>query len=320
MKKTIIFKEENKIRLDKFLQREVFLDMEITRGEIIRQIKEGNIIIDGKKVKPSYILKTDDEIEIDISEKEKMLVPNKNVKFEIIAQDENIIAINKPAGLQVHPSFKNENDTLVNGLLHYFPEIGMVGDAPEVRPGIVHRLDQGTSGVIVVARNQAAYLWLKKKFKNREMKKRYWAVVHGAPEKNGSIDSPLARAANYKKQIVATEKTKTKIRAAVTEFVRLKKNDEYALLEVSPLTGRTHQIRVHLTSIGHPIFGDEKYTCKKFPNKEIASRLFLHAKKLEFEENGRRYQFEAPLPADFHDFLKNAGLLPQGVDEKGIKG
>jgi 23S rRNA pseudouridine1911/1915/1917 synthase len=317
MKKIITFEKFAKTRIDKFLMEEFFLNMEITRGEIIRQIKEGNILVDGKRVKPSYMLRTGDKIEINISEKEKDLVSNKAVKFRVIAQDENMIVINKPAGLQVHPSTRNETDTLVNGLLCKFPEIGNVGDAPKIRPGIVHRLDRGTSGVLIVARNQETYLSLKKKFKNREMRKKYWAIVYGTPEKNGIIDTPLARAADYKKQIIAGEKTRTKIRTAVTEYEALVTSDKFALLEVSPKTGRTHQIRVHLTSIGHPILGDEKYMCKKFAIDDNTKRLFLHAKSLEFEMHGKKYQFAAPLPLDFQNFLVEEGLYSRGLTERG---
>lgn len=290
-----------------------FLNMAIPRGEIIRQIKKGAVLVDEKIVKPSYLLKQGDKISFSIEEKVQALLPNKKITFEILYQDENIIAINKPSGLQVHPSTKNETDTLVHGLLHKFPEIASVGDVPEIRPGIVHRLDRSTSGVLIVARNQTTYLQLKKKFQSREIRKRYWAVVYGCPEKQGFIDSPLARATDYKKQIIATEKTKTKIRAAATDFKKLSSSDQYALLEVSPHTGRTHQIRVHLTSIGHPIVGDEKYTHKQFMDEKKTPRLLLHAKNIEFENSGREYAFEAPLPPDFQDFLKKNNLWPEGL-------
>ena len=317
MKETVIFKKNAKQRIDKFLKEEIFLNMEMTRGEIIRQIKNGSVLVNKMPVKPSYLLKKNDEVEMDITEGAVVLSPNKNVKFGIIFQDENMIVVDKPAGLQVHPSTKNESNTLVHGLLYKFPEIGNVGDAPETRPGIVHRLDRGTSGVLIVARNQKTFLSLKQKFKNREMKKKYWAVTYGAPEKSGIIDAPLARAAHYKKQIVASGKTKTKIRAAVTEFITLEKSEKYALLEVSPRTGRTHQIRVHLTSIGHPIVGDEKYAQKKFSNEETAPRLFLHALTLEFEHDGQKYKFASPAPADFQDFLEKNGLWPKGLTKRG---
>ena len=313
MKKTVVYEKFAKQRVDKFLKEEFFLDKKKTRGEIVRQIKDGNVLVDGKGIKPSHLLKQGEKVEFDMTEEVAGLAPNKNVKFGIISQDENMLVVDKPAGLQVHPSSRNEKDTLVNGLLYRFPEISDVGDAPKTRPGIVHRLDRGTSGVMVVARNQEIYSWLKKKFKEREMRKKYWAVVYGEPSPKGIIDAPLARAANYKKQIIAGKKTRTKIRSAVTEYETLKTFQGMSLLEVFPRTGRTHQIRVHLTSIGHPIVGDEKYARKQSVFKSDAARLLLHAKSLTFEEAGKKYKFEAPLPDDFRVFLEKTGLLPEGL-------
>ncbi len=310
MEKIIVEKFKAGKRIDKFLKEGVFLNEEITRGEIIRQIKSGHVLVSGKQIKPSYILKENDEIDLNLSEKVATTLPNENVFFEIIFKNENFLIINKPAGLQVHPDFKRQRNTLANGLLFRFPEISEVGDAPELRPGIVHRLDQGTSGVMLVARNQKTFLALKEKFKNREIEKKYWAVVFGTPPKSGTIDAPMARAANYKKQIIAVTKTKTKIRSAVTEYETLKSAGEFSLVEASPKTGRTHQIRVHLSSLGHPILGDEKYTKKDTPKNVEAKRLMLHAKNLKFELDGQKYEFEAPLPDDFQEFLGRKELLP----------
>lgn len=312
MKKTIIFKEENKIRLDSFLKKEVFLDAEVTRGEIIRQIKNGNVLVNSEKVKPSYMLKPNDKIRIDFEERAAGLKKDKNIKFNVIYEDKNFIIIDKPYGLQVHPDFRKQQDTLVNGLLAQYPEIENIGDAPETRPGIVHRLDRETSGVLVVARNQKTFLALKEKFKKREMQKTYLAVVHGKTEKAGMIDAPLAAAADYKKQVVADTRTKTKIRSAVTEYKTLESTDKFSLVEVSPKTGRTHQIRVHLSHISHPILGDNKYLSKEYDPID-APRLMLHAKSLEFEFLGEKCFFEAPIPEDFRKFLENHAILPIGL-------
>ena len=314
MEKKIVFEGEIKERLDKFLKREVFLNMDATRGEVIRQIREGNVLVNNEKIKPSYMLKAEDVIRIEVLEKKSGLELDQKMKLEIIAQNDDFVVINKPVGLQVHPDFRKTQDTLVNGLLYKFPEIKNVGDMPELRPGIVHRLDRATSGVLIVAKNQQTFLELKQKFKDRKMKKIYWAVVYGRTEENGVIDAPLASAADYKKQIVADAKTRTKIRSAMTDYVTLKNFDKFSLLEVSPRTGRTHQIRVHLSSIGHPIVGDEKYARKEFVNDD-APRLFLHAKSLEFEMAGQKYKFIAPLPTDFAEFLEKNGLKSvKGID------
>ncbi len=319
--KTIIFKRKLGIRIDKFLSavesladktEKRFFDLKITRGEIIRQIKNENILVNGKKVKPSYILKENDDISI-IKEQGSMnnIMPNRNIKLEIIYQDENIIVVNKPAGMQVHPvkSLSDHgaslDDTLVNGLLYHFPETESVGEDP-MRPGIVHRLDKDTSGVMVVARNQKAFFKLKEKFKNKKVVKKYWAVLVGRMEnKKGRIEKSIARSSDYRKQIIAGKKTRTKIREAVTEYKCLKDLNGYCLVEVTPKTGRMHQIRVHMTSIGHSVAGDKKYFFKsKDKNKKVFGRQMLHAKTLEFELEGQKMKFEADLPKDFKEAIK----------------
>jgi 23S rRNA pseudouridine1911/1915/1917 synthase len=313
--KLIINKNNLGMRIDKFLKEEVFFnDEKITRGEIIRNIKEGNITLNERIIKPSYALRENDEVEINIPEKHKEVVPNRNVKFSVIYQDKNIIAINKPAGLQIHPSMKNEIDTLVNGLIAKFPEMKNVGDNPENRPGIIHRLDKETSGVMVVARNQRASLELKKKFKNREVAKKYLAIVRGEMKKgeSGIIDKAIARAASYKKQVIAGRKTKTIIRPAMTEYSVLDSSRGYSLVEVMPKTGRMHQIRVHLSSIGHPIAGDKKYGSMSKVADMSVGRHMLHAENLQFELFSKNYSFGAKIP---DDFLRILGIL----DLKSIK-
>jgi 23S rRNA pseudouridine1911/1915/1917 synthase len=313
MKKIIIQKNNSGQRIDKFLKQEIFLNMDMTRGEIIRQIKNDCVLLNEKTTKPSHILKENDELKINIVEKNTELKPNKNIKFGIIYQDENIIVVNKPAGLQVHPGEKNEKDTLVNGLLHKFPEIKNIGDEAAVRPGIVHRLDRDTSGIIVIARNQKTFDALKEKFKNREISKKYLAVVYGKlKNKSGVIEKSIARSKDYKKQTIAGAKTKTKIRPAKTEYKVLKEWENYSLLKVSPRTGRMHQIRIHFSSIGYPIVGDEKYYLKNIKKNLSTKRQLLHSQSINFEMNGKKMEFEAESPEDFRDFIR-------GVDEKQIK-
>lgn len=338
MKDIIVSKINVGERIDRFLKREVFFDEKITRGEIIRNIKSGNVLVhphtktnnkesesiknknnkkenfgvgvNDKTIKPSYILRENDQIEINIPEKKAGIIANKNVKFQIIFENENFVVIDKPAGVQVHPSEKNEADTLVSGLLCKFPEIGTVGDEPENRPGIVHRLDKDTSGIMLVAKNQKTFLELKEKFQKHEIYKTYWAVTHGKLErKKGTIDKSLARSRNYKKQTVANAKTQTTIRPAITEYEVIRETPKYSLVELKPKTGRTHQIRIHLFSIGHPILGDEKYRLKNIKSQEGVLRQLLHAKKIKFSLNGKNFDFEATLPEDFLVFLKKAKLF-----------
>lgn len=308
MNKIIITKENSEIRLDVFLAKEFF---SFTRGEIIRNIRNGKILINSRAVKPSYKLKEGDEIESNIVFEKAEIIPNEEIKLQILHSDENIIVVNKPAGLQVHPSSTEKEATLVNALIAKFPEIKNVHDdslGAFLRPGIVHRLDKDTSGVMVVARNQKTFDELKEMFQNREIHKKYITLVFGQlKEKKGIITKAIAKSANYKKQSIANEKTKTKIRSAITRFKVLNKFKNYSLIEAEPLTGRMHQIRIHFFSIGHPVVGDKKYQLKslKKQNLKNADRQLLHAKELKFELFNEKYLFSAPIPYDFQDFIKN---------------
>ncbi|OGI16344.1 MAG: hypothetical protein A2Z52_00625 [Candidatus Moranbacteria bacterium RBG_19FT_COMBO_42_6] len=308
--KIIIDQNNCKQRIDKFLVKELF-SSGMTRGEIIRNINSGKVLVNGIRTKPSHILKKNDEIKIDIKKEDKKLIPNKKVKLEIVYSDKNIIVINKPAGLQVHP-VKLEQDTLANGLLAQFPEIKNITDGSkdsELRPGIVHRLDKDTSGIMLVARNQTTFDELKKLFQSRKIKKEYLAIVFGKlRNKKGVIEKPIARSKNYKKQTIAGTRTRTKIRPAVTEYEVLKEYTDYSLVAVQPKTGRTHQIRIHLSALGHPIIGDGKYKLKKIKITGKADRQLLHAKKIVFRLFGKNYSFQAPLPENFALFL--SGLTP----------
>jgi len=308
MKMIKIERKDVRKRIDKFLKKGIFFDDKITRGEIIRNIKSGNVLVNGKEIKPSYILKENDKVEINIEEKNKKIATNKDIKLKIIFKNNYFVVVNKPAGLKVHPNNFNETDTLVNGLLSKFPEIENVGEE-KLRPGIVHRLDKDTSGLMVVARNQKTFEELKKKFQDREVEKKYLAIVYGHLEnKEGKIEAPIARAMNYKKQKIAQGRVRGKIRPAVTLYKVLKNLGKFDLVEAQPKTGRMHQIRVHLASIGHPVVGDEKYKRKEFKDLPSAKRQMLHAKELKFNLEGKEYNFSAEPPADFAEFLKKVSL------------
>lgn len=308
MKKIVINNKNSGIRLDKFLVRE-FFSLGLTRGEIIRRIKNGKVLVlvNGKKVKSSYILHQNDTISYKLLTTNYRLIPNSNLKIKIIYQDENIIAVDKPAGLSVHPSKLEEKDTLVNFLTYKFPEIENIHDNlgdSWMRPGVVHRLDKDTSGVMVIARNIKVFEELKKLFKEHKVEKKYLAIVYGKPkEKEGVIEKPIARAATYKKQVIAGRKTKTKIREAVTHYKVLKEFTNHSLLEVIPKTGRMHQIRIHLFSISHPVVGDKLYKLKKV-KKIKAPRQLLHAENLKLKLFGKNYSFHSALPDDFKKSVK----------------
>ncbi len=306
--KIIIEKKYSGQRIDKFLKEGIFFDEEITRGEIIKNIKSGNVLANGKEIKPSYILKEDDVLNLQLATCNSQLIPSCEIIPDIIYQDENFIVVNKPAGLKVHPNDFDEINTLVNILISKFPEMENVGEE-KLRPGIVHRLDKDTSGLMVVARNQKTFEELKKKFQDREVEKKYVAIVCGHLEnKEGKIEAPIARAMNYKKQKIAQGRVRGKIRPAITLYKVLENLENFDLVEAQPKTGRMHQIRVHLASVGHPVAGDEKYARKEFKNLPGAKRQMLHAKELKFNLEGKDYNFSAEPPVDFVAFLKQITL------------
>jgi len=319
--------------------------------------------VEGKIVKPFYLLRESDLVVFapgfTLPESARLL-PNPNIKLDIIYEDDNVIVINKPAGLSVHPRqdkagrplLSEVNTTLVSGLLAYYPAIANVGDSitspypspskgegtefasipsppfeggekegvtsPLLRPGLVHRLDKDTSGVMIIAKNQTSFEWLKAQFKERQTAKKYLALAHGSLKaKQGEIKTLLARAkenptkqkvlprinADLKTPLIDAE-TKTKGKEAITEYKVLKEFKDYTLLEASPKTGRLHQIRVHLAHIGHPIAGDAKYGAKLLPSPPGLTRQFLHAQELEITlPDGQEKTFLAPLPAELQTVL-----------------
>lgn len=226
-----------------------------------------------------------------------------NAAPEIIYEDRNFLVIGKPAGLMVHAARRGgEAATLAGWLLRKYPELAAVGDDPALRPGIVHRLDKDTSGVMLAARNQGYFEYLKSLFQKHEIRKTYLAIVRGVPAKqSGTINAPIGiRNGTIKRSIHSTRMAKEAVTAYRVRKIFIKGNatERYSLLEVNPRTGRTHQIRVHLASIGHPVVGDRLYGAKVQP--PWAGRLMLHALSLEFASpDGKRMKFEAGPPDDF---------------------
>ena len=308
----VVKKEDLGNRLDKYLVENEDLReelSELTRGDFARAIKGGDILVNGNKVKPSYSLKNEDRIEINISKRESRLLPNSKVKINTIHEDKNILVINKLVGVQIHPGVLNEKDTLVSGLIYRYPEIIGVGDESVdawLRPGIVHRLDKDTSGVLIVARNKKSFDELKKLFKDRGVTKKYLALVYGkVSPKEGVIDAPIARATSYKKQVIAGKKTKTTIREATTKYSVKKEFKNYSLVEVMPKTGRMHQIRVHFSHLGNPIMGDKIYKKKEFSGSNFPhpERQLLHASEINFELFNEKYSFKSELPEDMLSYV-----------------
>jgi len=283
--------------------------MGFSRGDFSRAIKKGEVMVNDLNVKPSYKTNLDDKITINMKKVEEKLTPNAEIKLDIIFENPDFIIINKPAGIQVHPDFNEKTNTIVNGLIACYPEIAKLEDdhvySFQMRPGIVHRLDKETSGVLIIAKNKKSFLEFKMMFKEKMIAKKYLAITYGIPqEKKGTIDKPLARTSNYRKQTIAGKRTRTKIREALTNYEVIKNlGENFSLIEVTPQTGRTHQIRVHLSSIGHPIVGDNLYRKKNYEKFEGASRHMLHASEIAFELNGEKFNFIAPLPKDFEEIL-----------------
>ncbi|KKS26532.1 MAG: Pseudouridine synthase [Parcubacteria group bacterium GW2011_GWA2_42_11] len=279
-------------------------------------------MVNSKPTKPSYALQENDKVEsapgfIIPDATMTQILPNPEIKLNIIHEDNNILVINKPAGIAVHPRQDKNHaplaseilSTLVSELLAHYPPLAEVGDDPAIRPGIVHRLDKDTSGVMIIAKNQFSFDWLKKQFQDRLAQKKYLALVNGIVKNDaGIIDQPLARS--------QTDPTKQKISAdgkpAITEYKVRQRFKDYTLLEVLPRTGRLHQIRVHLNFINHPVVGDKKYG----PGHRLLpfnlSRQFLHAAELKIilpasmsdEPNNQEKTFVAPLPKDLSDTLE----------------
>lgn len=271
-----------------------------SRAQVQRLISDGRGLVNGKRRKPSYKLKVNDRIEVDnAAQKESRLQPER-IPLNVIHEDEHFIVIDKSSGMVVHPGAGRQTNTLANALLYQFPEIEGVG--PEEKPGIVHRLDKETSGVILVARTTVAYQELQRQFKAREVEKFYLGLVWGKmPQEAGTITWAIGRHTKHGERMsIKTNKP----RIAETRYRVEKSLGEFTLLEVRPITGRTHQIRVHLAASGHPIVGDARYGRKK--KTSGCPRLFLHAHLLTFAHplSSERMSFRSPLPFDLTQFLE----------------
>ena len=284
-------------RLDVFLSAHL---SDLSRAQVQKLIADQKVRLNNTWTKPSHILKEGDIVEVEDREltRKSSLLPE-NIPLDIIHSDQHIIVLNKPAGLVVHPGAGVEKGTLVNALIHHFPGIERVGH-PE-RPGIVHRLDKETSGVMVVARTDKAYSELKRQFKAREVEKVYMGLVRGHVQvADGRIDWALGRHPRHRQRIsIRTKKPK----AALTLYSVKKTFPDFTLLEIKPVTGRTHQIRVHFAASGHPIVGDARYGGKDMARRQ--QRLFLHAWHIVFTHPVSKalLEFYAPLPPEFQDII-----------------
>lgn len=288
-------------RLDKFLV-EKFPDL--SRTQLQKLITEEKILVNQKKASKHYFLVEGDLIDynFDLNEEKNKknitLKPNKNIKLNIVFEDANYLVLNKPAGIVVHPSESHpENDTLINGVIAHYPEIINVGE-DKLRYGVIHRLDREVSGLIVLAKTQPAFLHLKKQFKDRAVYKEYLAMVHGIlEEKSGRIDLNIERSKTKGYKMAARPDQSGK--EAITDYKVIKEEKNFSLLKVIIRTGRTHQIRVHLSALGYPVVGDKIYRPKSLKTRIKLDRIFLHAHKLKFKNlEEEELSFKQELPSD----------------------
>lgn len=297
MNKLIIVDEDTtKKRIDAYLSEKE----EYSRMAIQRLINDGKIIVNGKKIKASYKVQNGDKIKIEEEKPKEIELKAQNIPLEVLYEDNDIIVVNKPKGMVVHPANGNPDGTLVNAIMAICKD-SLSGIGGEIRPGIVHRLDKNTSGAIIIAKNDKAHIALSNQLKNHEIKKTYFALVRGiVKESNATINMPIARSKNDRKKMAVDKNGKE----AITHFKVLERFDDCTLLEVNIETGRTHQIRVHLSHIGYPIIGDDVYSNGK--NRWNVKGQCLHAKSLDFKHpiTGKQIHIEAPLPKYFTDILK----------------
>lgn len=274
MEKKEIIKVEEKIsgeRIDSYLAKR----LELTRTRVQELIKEEQIKVNYKKIKSSYKIEENDEIEVIIPEIQEVEIIPEDIKIDIIFEDKDIAVINKQAGLVVHPAQGHYSGTLVNAILYHIKDLSGING--EMRPGIVHRLDKDTSGLIIIAKNDKAHLELTNMFQNKEIKKTYLAIVKGKlNKKKGRIATQIGRDRNDRKKMAVLDSL-TQGKNAITNFRVIDQNEKFSLLKVDIETGRTHQIRVHMKYMGYPILGDAVYGR---PDSE--KRQMLHAYKLEF--------------------------------------
>jgi len=285
--------ESDGVRLDKYLAAS---SLGLTRSYLQKLIEEGCVRVNGQAVRPSAKLKCGDRIDIIIPATEPVQLAAEDIPFEVIYEDINMAVINKPAGLTVYPAPGHPGHTLVNAMLRRFPDLSTFGNS--LRPGIVHRLDKDTSGLMAVARNEKARLDLVEQFKSRSVIKKYTVLVKGkiVPER-GAIDAPIGRNPADRKRMAIVSRG----RQAVTDYRVQQYMQGYSLLEARIQTGRTHQIRVHFAAIGYPVVGDRVYGVKS----ALLSRQFLHAHFLEIAlpGSGQIRSFNCALPADLSNVL-----------------
>ena len=303
MNKFVVEEGTESIRIDKYV---ASLMPSFSRTHIAKLIEDGNILINGKPVKSSQKIKAGDEIVINDEEVKPLEISKEDIPLDIIYEDEDILIINKPQGMVVHPSFGHTEHTLVNAILHHC-ENELSGINGVARPGIIHRIDKDTSGLICVAKNDEAHLFLAEQLKDHTMSRTYVALVRGLiPENNGEINLPIGRDEHNRQKMAVTRKNS---KEAVTYFKVLKRYKEHTLVECKLKTGRTHQIRVHFSYIGYPVEGDPLYGGRKYDKLYDKGQLLVAVKlKLIHPRSKEEMEFSVDLPKYFLDVLKTEGV------------
>lgn len=291
-----IIAEMENVRLDAYIAQKC---ENLSRTMIQKLIEDGEILVNGQEKKISYKTKQGDVIEIHIPEAKEINLKAQDIPLDVVYEDDDIIVVNKPKGMVVHPANGNPDGTLVNAVMSLCKG-SLSGIGGEIRPGIVHRLDKDTSGLIIIAKNDVAHINLSKQIKDRQVKKIYIALVKGnVSENEATVNMPIGRSTKDRKKMAVRKDGKE----AITHFKVLKRYGKYTLLELKIDTGRTHQIRVHMAEIGHPVVGDIIYSNGK--NEFGIEGQMLHAKSLDFQHpvTGKQIHLEAELPKYFEEIL-----------------
>ena len=289
-----VTEENQNKRIDQFLVEQ----LQLSRSKIAKMVQNNQVLVNGKKTKNSYLLKMDDMIQTEEYQEEPMNLTPENMNLDIVYEDNDVIVVNKENGIVVHPAVGNPSHTLVNGLLYHSKELSSLNG--EFRPGIVHRIDAYTTGFLMVAKNNKAHEILAKQLEEKKTTRKYIALVWGViKEDTGTIDAPIGRDLKDRKKMAVTD---VNAKDAITHFKVLERYQEATLIELQLETGRTHQIRVHMNYIGHPVVNDPVYGKKKLIDE---TGQCLHAKELGFihPTTGEYMEFEAPLPECFINIL-----------------
>ena len=301
IKEIIVEQSEEKNRLDSYIASK---DLELSRSMIKKLLEDGKITVNGEMTKASYKVQLNDKIEIDIEKPKEVKLEAQEIPLDVIYEDNDILVVNKQKGLVVHPGNGNLDGTLANAVMAHCKD-SLSGIGGELRPGIVHRLDKDTSGLLIIAKNDKAHIKMSEQIKDRKVKKTYIALVRGIISENeATINMPIGRSTKDRKKMAVTKNGKE----AITHFKVLNRfttnKASYTLLEVKIDTGRTHQIRVHMAEIGHPVIGDTVYSNGK--NEFGVVGQCLHAKKLEFTHpiTEKEMNLEAPLPEYFEKIIE----------------